>query len=243
MSRRKKPTNGRAASGGQLNGLVLTDQFKPITQAQNDVFESWNEDYNLFLYGCAGTGKTAVALFLALNELIKHPELYDKVYIVRSAVATRDMGFMPGTLTEKSLVYELPYIQLIKKLFSRGDAYDILKQKEKVVFLTTSYLRGVTFDNCIVLADEIQNANVGELHTLITRTGRNCRMILAGDIDQNDLTKHKHDISGMMDFMKVIAELEEFDMIRFEIDDIVRSGLVKNYIKARLKLGLGSAVA
>ena len=242
MARRKKIANGRTASGGQLNGLLLTDQFKPITQAQNDVFESWNEDYNLFLYGCAGTGKTMVALFLALNELIKHPELYEKVYIVRSAVATRDMGFMPGTLSEKSLVYELPYIQLIKKLFSRGDAYDIMKQKEKVIFLTTSYLRGVTFDNCIVLADECQNFAKNEYHTLITRIGKNSRIIVSGDIDQTDLLKHKTDSSGMIEFMKIIAELEEFDMVRFEVDDIVRSGLVKNYIKARLRLGLGSII-
>jgi phosphate starvation-inducible protein PhoH len=136
-------------------------------------------------------------------------------------------------------VYEEPYYDIASKIFARGDAYQILKQKSMVQFASTSYLRGCTFENCTILVDEVQNMSDGELHTIMTRVGENSRIIFCGDIKQDDLTSERlKEESGLRDFMRVISRMDEFDFIEFEIDDIVRSRLVKSYIIQRDKLGL-----
>ena len=191
---------------------------------------------NLLMYGCAGTGKSFCALYLALKEILNPNTPYHKVYIVRSAVSSRDLGFMPGKLNEKLQVYEPPYIKMVNDLFGRGDAYQIATTKGVLEIISTSFLRGMTYDNCIMIVDEIQNMNYEEQKTVITRAGDNCKILFCGDVEQNDLYRSKYDTSGMFDFMKVIDLMESFEMIEFLPEDIVRSGLCREFILAERQM-------
>lgn len=227
----------RNRKGGEqsLDQSFKLKKIAPMTDTQSDVFDAYYEKFNLFLYGCAGTGKTYISLFLALKEVLNPNSPYHKVFIIRSSVPSRDMGYMPGKLNEKMSVYEAPYISMLNDLFGRGDAYQIATQKGVFEMVSTSFLRGVTFENCIVIADEIQNCSFQELDTLITRVGNNCRVILCGDVSQTDLVKNRYDVTGFPAFFEIIKEMQEFDCIEFLPDDIVRSGLVKTYILEKLK--------
>lgn len=223
----------------QQRQFTMRADIAPMTENQKLAFQYWDEGHNLMLHGIAGTGKTFIALYLALSEIIRKNSQYNKVYIVRSTVSSRDQGFLPGSPKEKAKVFEAPYVPICTKLFGRGDAYDILKGKGQVEFITTSYLRGETFDDCILLVDEVQNMSDGELHTVMTRVGDNCRIIFAGDVKQDDLSsERKKEVSGLRGFMKIIKRMNEFEFVEFQIDDIVRSKLVKSYIIERDKLGL-----
>lgn len=206
---------------------------QPITKTQERAFVAWESGAHLFQLGCAGTGKTFLALSLALNDISKGK--YRKLYIVRSAVPSRTMGFLPGNVKEKAEVFEGAYRAICAILYNRGDAYEILKQKGTVEFITTSYLRGITLDNCVVFADEIQNMNGAEINTLITRVGEGTRIILSGDINQTDLNS-KYDTTGLPDIYKVLKELRQFEFIEYGISDIVRSDFVRDYIIARDRL-------
>lgn len=244
LSKREKRIqrqNGIIDGEGNLNhrAFSISRDIHPITEAQRAAFDAWNEDYNLMLHGIAGTGKTFLALYFALSETFKKNTPHKKVFIVRSTVPTRDQGFMPGSKTQKEAVYEEPYGPICNTIFGRGDAYQILKQRNLIEFRSTSFLRGATFDDCIIVVDEMQNMSGGELHTVMTRVGQNCKIIFAGDIKQDDLTsKRFNEESGIKDFMKIISNMDEFDFIEFFADDIVRSDLVKSYIIQRDKLGL-----
>lgn len=201
-------------------------EIEPLTKSQLAVFESHK---HLMLHGCAGTGKTFISLYLALDDLQK--EEHDRIVLVRSAVPTREMGFLPGTEDEKSKVYENPYVNIMQELFSRGDnPYGQLKQKGIISFLTTSYIRGTTFNDSVIIVDECQNMTFHELDSIITRVGRNCRIIFCGDFFQADLKNN-----GLNDFMKIIKAMEEFDFIEFGINDIVRSDFVKSYLVQKYK--------
>lgn len=209
-------------------------KIRPMTDAQEDVFESWDQGLHLCLHGVAGTGKTFLAMYKALDAVFdKH---YNRVIIVRSVVPTRDMGFLPGNQKEKQRVYEQPYYAISNELFGRGDAYDILKGKGMIDFISTSFIRGVTLDNCVVIVDECQNMTFHELDSVITRLGENCRVVFCGDYRQTDLTR---DIEkkGLQDFMRVLDNMKVFDTIEFHEEDIVRSALVKQYIIAKLRNG------
>lgn len=209
----------------------------PLTENQRRTFEAFDSGQHLMLHGMAGTGKTFISLALAINSLIQEAGLQDRIIIIRSVVPTRDMGFLPGSHKEKMAVYEAPYYAISTELFGRSDAYDILKNKGAVDFISTSFVRGITLNNCIVIVDEINNMTFHELDSIITRIGNNCRIILCGDFRQSDLTKEQ-ERNGLKDFMKVVDKLNDFTYIEFEQQDIVRSKLVKEYIIAREKLGL-----
>ena len=174
------------------------------------------------------------ATYLALKDVLEKGE-YEKVVIIRSAVQTREQGFVPGTLEQKEAIFELPYIDIVNDLFSRKDAYQILKQKDMIRFTTSSNIRGLTFDNSIIMVDECQSMNYHELDTIITRVGESSKIIFCGDTKQDDLatSKNKADTSGLYDFLKVINQIASFEVINFGVDDIVRSGLVKEYIIAK----------
>lgn len=209
--------------------------IKPLTINQEDTFRSFFDGKHLLLHGVAGTGKTYISMYLALNELLSQHSEYDKIVIIRSVVPSRDMGFLPGNMKEKARVYEEPYQEICSELFGRGDAYDILKNKHMIEFGTTSYLRGITFRNALVIVDEAQNMNYHELDTIITRIGNNCRIMFCGDFRQSDLDKKEK--GGLIDFMRIIDRMGCFEKIEFGIHDIVRSPLVKNYIVTKMELG------
>lgn len=208
------------------------DKITPLTDNQRKTFYSYDEGKNLMLVGTAGTGKSFLSIYLGMRDIIEK-KTHDKMVIVRSVVPTRDMGFLPGSNKEKSKVYEAPYYAIFGELFDRGDAYDYLKNRNVVEFMTTSFVRGITVNDSIIIVDEFQNMNASELHSVFTRIGKNCRVIFAGDVKQNDLRVQRQDASGFRDFFRVMDKMKSFDVIEFTRDDIVRSDLVREYVIAR----------
>jgi phosphate starvation-inducible protein PhoH len=203
-------------------------EIEPLTRNQLKAFETTD---HLVLHGLAGTGKTFISSYLAFDDMAKGD--FQKLIIIRSAVPTRDIGFLPGTEKEKSSVYEEPYKDISNDLFSRGDAYEILKQKNIVEFMTTSFIRGITLRDAVILIDECQNMSFHELDSIITRIGENCRVIFCGDFRQADLRSN-----GLKDFFRVLERMHAFTFIEFEVEDIVRSDFVKQYIISKSSLNL-----
>lgn len=210
-------------------GKMSLRSIKPITFTQETVFKAFVQGMNIMMHGIAGTGKTYIAMYLALKECERYSLQYHKVYIVRSGVPTRDLGYLPGSVKEKAAVYESPYEQIVNKLYDRGDAYEICKAHGEIEFLTTSFLRGVTFENCIVIVDEIQNMSYGELATIITRSGDNCRFIFCGDFRQTDLFRSAEK-AGLQHFMNIVKRMPQFSFHEFNIADIVRSDMVRSFL-------------
>jgi len=210
--------------------------FEPITENQTKTYEAYKQNKHLLLHGIAGTGKTFLSLYLALEEVLDPSTLYEDVFLVRSVVSTRDIGFLPGDEQEKVSIYEAPYRSICRELFGIKDSYDALKQQGNVKFMSTSFIRGITLNNAVVIVDECQNLNFHELDSIITRIGKNSKIIFCGDYTQTDLTR-ENDKRGILNFMKILKSLDEFDTVEFLIDDIVRSDFLKSYIIAKYKLG------
>jgi len=217
-----------------LNNNFGMREIRPMTNTQSDMFDSYKEGYNIAAVGSAGTGKTMCAMYLALNDVLKKGG-YEKVIIVRSAVQTREQGFMPGSKAEKEALYSVPYSDIVNDLFSRKDAYKILEGKGMIEFMTSSFVRGLTFDNAIIIVDECQSMTYHELDTIITRVGEGSKIVFCGDTRQNDLeiSRNRSDVSGLAEFLNVISRIKSFETIKFTSADIVRSGLVKEYILAK----------
>lgn len=236
-------TNRQLRRGKKPISIDMLRQIKPVTENQKLLFEHYEDDKNLFIYGAAGTGKTFVTLFNALREVLDPLSPYESVYIVRSLVSTREIGFLPGDHEDKSSLYQITYKKMVKLMFEMPDEqsfemlYGALKAQETIKFWSTSFIRGTTLDNCIIIVDEMQNLNFHELDSIITRVGEDCKIMFCGDATQSDLVK-THERNGIMDFMKILRDMPEFEMIEFGVDDIVRSGLVKSYIVSKLNVGL-----
>ena len=225
-----------------INSQFLVD-VKPLTPNQERLYKSYAEGKHMIAYGVAGTGKTYITLYNALKEVLNENTPYEKIYIVRSLVATREIGFLPGDHEDKSSLYQIPYKNMVKYMFEMASDADFemlygnLKQQETISFWATSFLRGTTFDNSILIVDEFQNLNFHELDSIVTRVGQNSKIMFCGDARQSDLTK-TNDRNGIMDFMNILRKMPSFDIIEFDVDDIVRSGLVKEYIIAKMELGM-----
>ena len=217
--------------------------IEPISENQKRLFDSYKEGKQIVAYGCAGTGKTFITLYNAIRDVLDENTPYEKIYIVRSLVATREIGFLPGDHEDKSDIYQVPYKHMVKYMFQMSSDADFemlygnLKAQDTIKFWSTSFLRGTTLDNAIVIVDEYQNLNFHELDSIITRIGENSKICFCGDARQSDLIK-TNDRNGIVDFMNILRKMPSFDIIEFEIDDIVRSGLVKEYIIAKLDIGL-----
>lgn len=231
MSKRKK----KATETAQNNHFSLKE-IRPLTPNQSDTFDSFKAGKNLLLHGSPGSGKTFLSIYLALDEVL-NKNRYKQVVIIRSVVPSRDMGHLPGSVKEKSAVYEEPYKIICDDLFGRGDGYDILKTKKLVNFTTTSFLRGITLDNSIVIVDEVQNMAFHECNTVMTRIGENCKVIFCGDFRQSDFTNHL-EREGVIKFMQILNKMDSFGHIEFTRDDIVRSGLVREYLITKETLNL-----
>ena len=218
-------------------------EIKPLTPAQEKVFDAWEKNKHLFLFGAAGTGKSFITMYLALRDILNEQTPYDKLYIVRSLVPTREIGFLPGDHEDKANLYQIPYKNMVRYMFEMPDdasfemLYSNLKAQNTVSFWSTSFIRGTTIDNAVVLVDESENLNFHELDSIITRLGVNSKIIFAGDAAQSDLIK-AHEKTGIMDFKKIVDDMKEFESIEFGIDDIVRSGLVKSYLISKINLGI-----
>jgi predicted ribonuclease YlaK len=224
-----------------LGNEYLLD-IEPLTDNQRKLYDAYAEGKHLVAYGCAGTGKTFITLYNALRDVLDERTPYEKVYIVRSLVPTREIGFLPGSHDDKADIYQIPYKNMVKYMFQMPSdvefemLYGNLKSQETIKFWSTSFLRGVTLDNCIVLVDEFANLNFHELDSIITRVGENCKIMFCGDATQSDLVKTSEK-NGIVDFMSVLRKMDCFDIIEFGVDDIVRSGLVRQYLIAKIEEG------
>ena len=254
MPAKKRNGNGNSSGIGSMSNKQLkrkkpinTDSLvdiKPLTKSQEKFFDGYKKGKNIFAYGAAGTGKTFVALYLALREVLDQMTPYENVYVVRSLVSTREIGFLPGDHEDKSFLYQIPYKHMVKYMFEMTSdsefemLYGALKAQETIKFWSTSFIRGTTLDNSIIIVDEMQNLNFHELDSIITRVGENSKILFCGDASQTDLTK-TYERNGILDFMKIISAMDEdFESIEFGLDDIVRSGLVRKYLFAKLSLGM-----
>lgn len=228
--------NGRAIEEGPRKKKWTNHDIKnikPLTSSQEDMFHAFFNNFHICAHGTAGTGKTYISLYLAFCELFKHDSLIDHIIIVRSAVSTRDIGFMPGDLDEKVAFYETPYKDMCASLFGRLSTYDDMKEAGIIQFLTTSFIRGLTWDNAIIIVDEGQNLSFHEINSIMTRMGENSRIIFTGDLLQTDLRKGSSaERPGMDEFLKIIKKMKEFANIEFTQQDIVRSKFVKSWIVA-----------
>ena len=227
--------------------LISHDQLvemKGVTKNQLEVFKQYAEGKNLFLYGPAGTGKTFVILYNAIKQVLDPSTDFNCIYIVRSLMPTRSLAFMPGDEQDKSSLYQVPYDNMLRLMFKLSSEeqfdmmYEELKKQENVAFLSTSFLRGITLDNAIILVDECQNLNFHELDTIMTRVGQESKIMFSGDFDQTDL-REDDEKAGLGQFIKIINEMKEFYSCEFDIGDIVRSGLVRSYIIQKYNTGLG----
>jgi phosphate starvation-inducible PhoH-like protein len=229
------------SKNGNGNGrwLKLDDLItvSPLTANQKNAFDAYKkENKSLILHGSAGTGKTFISIYLALEEVLeKSNKQYTNLYVIRSVVPTRDIGYLPGDKQEKIEVYEDPYMSICAELFECKDAYEKLKQQGVIEFLPTSFVRGITFDNSIIIIDECQNLNFHELDSVITRIGKDCKILFCGDFYQTDFVK-ENEKQGLKKFIKILNHLPQFANIEFSCDDIVRSDLVKSYILAKNEL-------
>ena len=231
--KRKKP----------INNDFLRD-IEPLTPNQQLLFNSYDTGKNIVAYGCAGTGKTFITLYNAIKDVLDEKTPYEKVYVVRSLVATREIGFLPGDHEDKSWLYQLPYKAMVKYMFEmRTDAdfqmlYANLKAQDTIDFWSTSFIRGTTFDNAIIIVDEFQNLNYHELDSIMTRVGQDSKIMFCGDATQTDLIK-ENERNGIVDFMRILRLMaNSVDIIEFGVEDIVRSGICKEYILAKMELGL-----
>ena len=227
----------------EINHNNLTT-VKPIGDNQKEVFSTWKKGKNQFLFGAAGTGKTFISLYLALNDVFDLKKPYDKVVLVRSLIPTREIGFLPGDEEDKAALYQVPYQNMVQFMFELPNEqqfntlYDKLKGQGSLFFLSTSFLRGLTFDNSIIIVDECQNLNFHELDTIITRVGQDSKIVFCGDFDQSDLIR-QNERNGLHNFLRILNEMEEFNCVEFTLGDIVRSGFVRNYLINKIKLGIG----
>ena len=230
--KRKKP----------LNTDLMRD-IEPLTDNQQILFNAYAENKNLVAYGCAGTGKTFITLYNALRDVLDQNTPYEKIYIVRSLVATREIGFLPGDHEDKSTLYQIPYKHMVKYMFEMPTEADFemlygnLKAQDTIDFWSTSFIRGTTFDKTIVIVDEFQNLNYHELDSIMTRIGEQSKIMFCGDATQSDLVK-QNERNGIIDFMRILRLMPSVDVIEFGVEDIVRSGLVKEYILAKLELNI-----
>jgi predicted ribonuclease YlaK len=250
---------GRRKSGEQPIGVGMTSramrrskkainadlllEIDPLTENQEKLFGSYDDQKNLVAYGAAGTGKTFITLYNALRDVLDERSPYEKIYIVRSLVATREIGFLPGDHEDKSSLYQIPYKNMVKYMFQMPDdaafemLYGNLKTQGTISFWSTSFIRGTTLDNAIIIVDEFQNLNFHELDSIITRVGENTKIMFCGDATQSDLVK-TNEKNGIVDFMRILRAMPSFDIVEFGVEDIVRSGLCKEYIIAKTELGL-----
>ena len=230
--KRKKPVNS--------DYLV---NIEPLTDNQKLLFDAYNKGQHIVAFGCAGTGKTFISLYNAIQDVLSDKTPYDKIYLVRSLVATREIGFLPGDHEDKADIYQIPYKNMVKYMFELPSAADFemlygnLKAQETISFWSTSFIRGTTFDRAIIIVDEFQNLNFHELDSIMTRVGENTKIMFCGDATQTDLIK-QNERNGIVDFMRVLRLMSSIDIIEFGVEDIVRSGLVKEFILAKMELNL-----
>lgn len=217
------------------------EQIQPKNKNQELAFQLWQRDQVdcLALTQQAGVGKTLLAMYFALESVLDESTPFEKVVVIRSAVQGRDIGFLPGSEEEKNAQYEEPYSQACDFLFPWKNSYLSLKKAGKLEFRNTSFLRSINLEKSVVVLDESQNCTFGELMTGITRVANRSKFILCGDYNQNDLYRKNNDVSGLLKFLEVYRNMRDVNCgeVRFELEDIVRSGIAKAALVSAHELG------
>lgn len=213
----------------RLDQMITID---PITPKQKEAWQEWRDGNHVAMLGTAGTGKTFLALYLALEEVMDKSTPYDSIEIIRSVVPTREVGYLPGTLAEKLDAYTGPYRAACHELFDDSRAYEKLVHNGYINFGSTSYIRGVTFNSSIIIVDEMQNLNFHELDSVITRVGQACKVIMCGDYHQSDF-KQEAEKKGIHKFVEILEHMRHFSIVHFGWEDIVRSDFVRDYIMTK----------
>ena len=214
-------------------------EYDPITKNQEITYDAWENGYNLVLTGSAGTGKTFMGMYLGLEQVLHSETEQDRLVIIRSMVPTRELGFLPGSKEEKEDVFTSPYKAIACELFGDQSSWGKAVTAKKIQFESTSFIRGLTLDNAVILVDEMQNLSFHELDSVITRVGKGSRIIFAGDYLQSDF-KFKDDKDGIIKFLTIVEQLKKFEIINFGWEDIVRSDFVRDYIMTKEMLGMQS---
>lgn len=210
--------------------------FQPLTENQKIFFDAYKkQDYFIALHGVAGTGKTFCALYKAIEEVLDKSNPFHKIIVVRSAVQGREIGHLPGDVNEKIDIYQQPYRQICEILFGRNDAWERLEEQHHIEFISTSFIRGMSWDDAIIIVDECQNLTWEEINTCMTRVGYRSKILFCGDYRQTDLNKKKNDLCGLNKFLEIASLMKSHTRIEFTVDDIVRSSLVKDWVIASLK--------
>ena len=227
-----------AVSNGLKIKLDHLKTFDALTENQNNFFEMYRGGgYFIGLFGSPGVGKTFLALYRALEEVLSKDNPFKQIVVVRSMVQLREIGHLPGSLEEKQEIYELPYKEVCQTLFGRTDAWDRLKEQGYARFISTTAIRGISIDDSIIIVDECQNMNFAEINTVMSRVGHRSKIIFCGDYKQTDLIKSNRDQTAFHDFRKIATSMPAFQEVYFTPDDIVRSSLVKQWIVACEKNG------
>ena len=216
-----KPHSTRKS--GKVN--IHLPNVKPLTDRQADLFEASGD---IVAHGSAGTGKTYCGMYIGLNDVLRKHH-YDSLVIVRSAVETRKIGFLPGTDKEKTEVYKTPYIEICTELFDDVNAFQKLEMSGKIRYITTSFIRGTNLRNSFILVDEYQNMTFHELDSVITRVHGDCRVAWCGDTYQADLGAQ----SGVKEFNKILQKMDDTTFVDFTLEDVVRGPKVKNYLATK----------
>jgi predicted ribonuclease YlaK len=232
--RKRLQTSTGSSSKVFLEQLI---DFEPFTDNQKKATDAWYEGQHLFLSGSAGTGKTFLALYLALEQVLDPDEECDNIMIIRSIVPTRDIGFLPGNEDEKKKAFIKPYIDICGEICQDASAWNKLITNKMINFESTSFIRGMTFDDSVIVIDEAQNLNGHELDSVITRVGDRCRVIFCGDYYQSDF-RNERERDGILSFLEIIETMKDFSVIKFNWSDIVRSDLIREYIMTKEMLNI-----
>lgn len=222
-----------AASNGLRVKLDHLKTFEALTDNQENFFEMYRGGgYFIGLFGSPGVGKTFLALYRALEEVLSKDNPFKQIVVVRSMVQLREIGHLPGSLDEKQEIYELPYKEVCQTLFGRSDAWERLKEQGYARFISTTAIRGISIDDSIIIVDECQNMNFAEINTVMSRVGHRSKIIFCGDYKQTDLIKSNRDQTAFHEFRKIATSMKAFQEVYFTPEDIVRSSLVKDWIIA-----------
>lgn len=208
------------------SGPIYRNNLRPRTENQKEYIRTIVENHVTFCQGVAGSGKTHIAIGLALEYLLG--DKVKKIVITRPVVESGEkIGYLPGTAEEKLHPYLLPILDEINYFISPAQ-YISLKLNNKIEIVPLGLMRGRNFHDCFIVADECQNASYEQLKMLLTRLGRNSKIVLTGDVSQSDLARHMRGGFGTM--TKILDKIDGIGIAYLEAKDIIRNPIIEHIL-------------